>query len=164
MSVSLLIASIALLFISIWIVLPPPHVSLLPLAVGAPELSPWLLLISLILCAITFRSAGADVTARVVFNVSAVSAVLCAYPLVRAPFVLAAFDSAMEQGLGKDYENQIPADARAALRTQRISVTDFALAISLGVWLIRRGDELAHPGSVPHPYAGHPHVSTVPYH
>src|SRR5258706_12373560 len=151
MSVSLLIASIALLFISIWIVLPPPHVSLLPLAVGAPELSPWLLLISLILCAITFRSAGADVTARVVFNVSAVSAVLCAYPLVRPPFVLAAFDSAMEQGLGRDYKTQIPSDARTSLRTRRISVTDFAAGISRGAVLIRRGSELAEPGGVPSP-------------
>ena len=149
MTVWLLIASIALLFISVWIVLPPPHVSLLPLAVGAPELSPWLLLASLILCAITFRAASADVTARVVFNVSAVSAVLCAYPLVRAPFVLAAFDSAMEQGLGKEYETQIPAAARMSLRTQRISVTDFAGGIDRGDVLIRRGIEFAKPGGVP---------------
>ena len=149
MTVCLLVASIALFLISIWIVLPPLQASLLPLAVGAPELSPWLLLASLILCAITFRAAGVDVTARVAFNVSAVSAVLCAYPLVRAPFVFAAFDSAMEQGLGKDYETQIPADARAALRTQRISVTDFARGISRGDVLIRRGIEFAKPGGVP---------------
>ena len=94
---------------AIWIVLPP-HASLLPLAVGAPELCPWLLLLSLILCAVTFRAASVDVASRVVFNIAAVSAVLCAYPLVRAPFVLAAFDNAMKQGLGTDYESQIPAD------------------------------------------------------
>lgn len=149
MTVWLLIASIALCLISIWIVLPPPHASLLPLAVGAPELSPWLLLVSVILCAVTFRAASVDVTARVVFNVAVVSAVLCAYPLVRAPFVLAAFDNAMEQGLGKDYESQIPADARAALRAYRISAMDFARGISRGDVLIRRGIEFAKPNGVP---------------
>ncbi len=149
MTVWLLIASIALCFISIWIVVPPPHASLLPLAVGAPELSPWLLLASLILCATTFRAASVDVTARVVFNVAVVSAVLCAYPLARAPFVLAGFDSAMEQGFGKDYESQIPADARAVLRAHRISAMDFARGISRGDVLIRRGIEFAKPNGVP---------------
>lgn len=149
MTVSLLIASIALCLISIWIVLPPPHASLLPLAVGAPELSPWLLLVSVILCAVTFRAASVDLMARVVFNVAAVSGVLCAYPLVRAPFVLAAFDNAMEQGLGTDYESQIPADARAALRAHRISAIDFARGISRGDVLIRRGIEFARPNGVP---------------
>jgi acetyl esterase/lipase len=149
MTVWLLIASIALCLISIWIVLPPPHASLLPLAVGAPELSPWLLLVSVILCAVTFRAASVDVTARVVFNFAAVSAVQSAYPLVRAPFVLAAFDNAMEQGLGKDYESQIPADARAALRAYRISAMDFARGISRGDVLIRRGIEFAKPNGVP---------------
>jgi acetyl esterase/lipase len=149
MTVWLLIASIALCLISIWIVLPPPHASLLPLAVGAPEVSPWLLLVSAILCAVTFRAASVDVTARVVFNVAAVSAVLSAYPLMRAPFVLAAFDNAMEQGLGKDYESQIPADARAALRAYRISAMDFARGITRGDVLIRRGIEFAKPNGVP---------------
>jgi acetyl esterase/lipase len=149
MTVWLLVASIALCFFSIWIVLPPPHARLLPLAVGAPELSPWLLLVSLILCAITFRAASVDVTARAVFNVSAVSAVLCMYPLVRAPFVVTAFDSAMEQSLGKDYEMQIPAEARATLRAHRISVVDFARGMSGGDVLIRRGIEFAKPRGVP---------------
>lgn len=149
MTVWLLIASIALCLVSIWIVLPPPHARLLPLAVGAPEISPWLLLVSVILCAVTFRAASVDITARVVFSVAAVSAVLCAYPLVRAPFVLAAFDNAMERGLGKDYESQIPADARAALRAYRISAMDFARGISRGDVLIRRGIEFAKPNGVP---------------
>jgi len=163
MTVGLLIASIALCFISIWIVLPPPHASLLPLAVGAPELSPWLLLVSLILCAIAFRTTGVDVTARVVFSLAAASAVLSAYPLIRAPFALATFDSAMEQGLGKDYERQIPAGASAALRPHRISATDFARGISLGDVLIRRGVEFAKPNGVPLTFDVYRPVSAGPH-
>lgn len=149
MTVWLLIASIVLCFIAIWIVLPPPHASLLPLAVGAPELSPWLLLAALILCVITFSTARVDGTARLVFTVAAVSSVLSAFPLMRAPFVLATFDRAMEQGLGRDYESQIPAERRAALRSHRISASDLARGISLGDVLIRRGIEFAKPSGVP---------------
>jgi len=149
MTVWLLIAAIVLCFLSIWIVLPPLHVGLLPLAVGAPELSPWLLLASLVLCAVTFRAASVNVTARVAFNLAAVSAALCAYPLVRTPVVIGAFDKSMEQGLGIDYEQQIPADARAALRAHPISVADFARGIGRGDVLIRRGIEFAKPAGVP---------------
>ncbi len=149
MIASLLIAAIALCFLSIWIVLPPLHPGLLPLAVGAPELSPWLLLASLVVCAVTFRASNVNATARVAFNLAAVSAVLCAYPLARAPLVVGTFDTSMEQGLGIGYDNQIPADARVALRAHPISVADLARGISHGDVRIRRGIEFARPGGVP---------------
>jgi acetyl esterase/lipase len=158
MTIWLLIAAIVLCFLSLWIVLPPLHAGLLPLAVGAPELSPWLLLASLIVCAITFRSASLNPPARIAFNVAALSAVLCAYPLVRAPLVIGAFDRSMEQGLGIDYEHQIPANATAAFRAHPISVADFARGIrggsggsgsSAGDVRIQRGIEFAKPGGVP---------------
>jgi len=143
MTVWLLGASIVLWFLSLWIVLPPPHASLLPLAVGAPELSPWLLLTALALCAIAARSLGADATARAAFYVSFFAAVLCAYPLVRAPFVLVTFDQAMENGLGRDYQSQIPANAAAVFRSHAVSVRDFALGIGRSDALVKRGIEFA---------------------
>jgi len=149
MTVWLLIAGIVLFFISIWIVLPPLHAGLLPLAIGAPELSPWLLVVSLALCAVTFRAAGVHVTARVAFNLAAISAVLCAYPLVRAPFVLGAFDRSMQRALGIDYQSQIPGDTRAAFRAHPVSVADFARGIGRGDALIRRGIEFTKADGVP---------------
>src|SRR6266850_167362 len=145
----LLIAAIVLCILSIWIVVPPLHAGLLPFAVGAPELSPWLLLAALILCGLTFRAAGVNVTARVAFNLAAVAGVLSAYPLVRAPFVVESFDRSMEQALGRDYENQIPADTRASLRARRVSPADLARGISRADALIRRGVEFAKPAGVP---------------
>jgi acetyl esterase/lipase len=148
----LLITAIILCFLSLWIVLPPLHARLLPLAVGAPELSPWLLLAALILCAITFRSPSRNPTVRIVFNVAALSAALCAYPLARAPLVIGAFDRAMEQGLGIDFERQIPATATAAFRARPISVADFARGINrggAGEVRIQRRIEFAKPGGVP---------------
>src|SRR5690349_11383252 len=52
----LLVAAVALCAIAVWVVVPPFHVSLLPFAVGAPELSPWFLLLSLAVCAMAVRS------------------------------------------------------------------------------------------------------------
>ena len=143
MTVWLLAASILLWFLSLWIVLPPPHVSLVPLAVGAPELSPWLFLTALALCAITARRLDADATARVACYLSLMSTVLCAYPLARAPFVLAGFDRAMEEGLGRDYESQIPANAATVLRQHAVSARDFALGIGRSDALVTRGIEFA---------------------
>ena len=144
MTVGILVASIVLGFLSAWIVLPPPHAGLLPLAVGAPELSPWLCLTALALCAMAAR--GADPTARVAFYVAACSAGVCAYPIVRAPFVLAAFDRAMEDGLGRDYLSQIPANAAAVLRPHAVSARDFALGIGRQDALVKRGIGFDGPG------------------
>jgi acetyl esterase/lipase len=148
MTVWLLAASIVLSFLSLWIVLPPPHVSVLPLAVGAPELSPWLLLTSLALCAIAFRSLNADATARTAFSLSVVSALLCASPLARTPFVLAGCDRAMEEGLGRDYESQIPVNAAAVFRQHAISIRDFVLGIGSGDALVKRGIEFANADGI----------------
>lgn len=43
---SILLATLTL-FLSLWIVVPAPILTLLPLGVGAPEISPWLVLLSL---------------------------------------------------------------------------------------------------------------------
>ena len=80
MTTWLLIPAIVLCFLALWIVLPPFHAGLLPLAVGAPELSPWLLLASLGICALTFQAASVLPAARAAFTVAAIAAILSAYP------------------------------------------------------------------------------------
>ena len=76
---------------------------------------------------------------------------LCAYPLVRAPFVIGAFDRSMEQGLGIDYAHHIPEDASRAFRAHPISVVDFARGIGVGGVVLADGMrvEFAKPGGVP---------------
>jgi acetyl esterase/lipase len=149
MTTWLLIPAIALCLVAIWIILPPFHAGLLPLAVGAPELSVWLLLASLGVCALTFTASGVAPAARAAFNLAAIAAALCAYPVLRTPFALAAFDRAMEQGLGRDYMDQIPVVPRAALRAHALSPLDFARGIARVDVLVRRGVEFAKPGGVP---------------
>lgn len=145
----LLIPALALCLIAIWIVLPPFHAAVLPFAVGAPEISPWLLLASLGVCAMTFAAAASIPVARAAFMLAIVAAVLCAYPLLRLPFTLAAFDRAMEKGLGRDYLAQIPSAAKAGLRVHALSPVDFVTGIASVDVLVRRGVEFARPGGVP---------------
>ena len=144
----LLVPAIALCLISIWIVLPPFHAGLLPLAVGAPEVSPWLLLASLGLCALTLNAAAAVPAARAALGFAVVAAVLSAYPLVRSAFTLVAFDRAMEEGLGRDYLEQIRPPVKAVLRGHAFSPMDFVRGIGRVDVLVRRGVEFAKPGGV----------------
>jgi len=141
----LLIPALVLCLIAIWIVLPPFHAGLVPVAVGAPEVSPWLLLASLGLCAMTFNAPAG----RAAFSFAAAAGLLCAYPIVRTPFTLAAFDRAMEQGLGRDYLEQVPATTKAGLRAHPLSPLDFVRGIARVDVLVRRGIEFAKPGGVP---------------
>src|SRR5712691_10353122 len=148
MTIWLLIPAIALCFVAIWILLPPFHIGLMPFAIGAPELSPWLLLASLSVCALTYRASSTP-RGRAAFTLAAIAAALYAYPLVRTSFTLAAFDRAMEQGLGRDYVDQIPVEARASLRQHALSTLDFARGIARADILVRRGIEFARPAGVP---------------
>jgi acetyl esterase/lipase len=145
----ILIPAMVLFLLAIWIVLPPFHAGLLPLAVGAPEVSPWLLLASLGLCALTFDAAAVAPAARAALAVATVAALLSAYPLARSAFTLVAFDRAMEQGLGRDYLEQIPRAPRAALREHVFSPLDFVRGIARVDVLVRRGVEYATPAGVP---------------
>jgi len=148
-TVWILIAATVLCFLALWIVLPPIHAGLVPLAVGAPEFSPWLLLAALLLCATAFRASSVNLTARAAFNLAALAAILCAYPLARTPFVLGAFDRSMEQGLGRGFLDQIPAPTKVTLRAHAISPVDFASGIARVDILVRRGVEFARPAGVP---------------
>src|SRR6185503_645883 len=69
-------------------------------------------------------------------------------PLARAPLTLASFDRAMEQGLGRDYLQQIPAATGAGLRAHALSPLDFVRGIARVDVLVRRGVEFASPGGV----------------
>ena len=145
----LLVAALVLCFIAIWIVLPPFHVALVPFAVGAQELSVWFLLAALAVCAMSFSLSSGALAARAAFALAASAAVLYAYPLVRAPSALAAFDRAMEEGLGREYLNQIPRATAAVLRSHPLSPSDFVFGIASSDVLVRRGVEFGRPEGVP---------------
>ena len=139
----MLVAAIALCALAVWIVIPPLHAGLLPLTVGVPEISPYLLLVALAICGVTFNGS------RAALALAAAAALAFAYPLLRTPLMLRSFDRAMEQRLGRNYVEQIPNGSRAALRAHALSPLDFLRGIARADVLVRRGAEFARPQGVP---------------
>ena len=89
------VASATLLFLSLWIVFPAPLPFLFPLAVGSPELSPVLLAGGIGLLMICVRHARGRRMARIALICAAAATLLSLIPVVRVPFVLSRFDTAM---------------------------------------------------------------------
>jgi acetyl esterase/lipase len=71
------------LLVSIWIVLPTPHTRLLPITVGAPEISPVLLLSGMVLSIVTWRSRHRSGTDRIALACALITAGLSLIPLLQ---------------------------------------------------------------------------------
>jgi acetyl esterase/lipase len=91
----LLAASAALVFVSVWILVPAPVPLLLPLAVGAPEVSPVLLVFSLLVAVMAGRYARQSRIARLAVGLAVTATLLALVPVVQLPVALSRFDRAM---------------------------------------------------------------------
>jgi len=91
----LLAACSALLFLSVWVLVPSPSRYLLLLAVGSPELSPALLAGGVVLSAVSAAYARRGRIARLALAFAATSTVFSFIPVAQLPFALQAFDDAM---------------------------------------------------------------------
>jgi acetyl esterase/lipase len=119
-----LILTIVVLFLSIWSVIPAPNMTLLPLSVGAPELSIWLLGGSAIGLAsqIIFRSQLFPKTLYWVgIGLSILSMVLNAHPFLQMPATIDQANTAMNKALGNNYLAEIPSAVQATWRSQPFS-------------------------------------------
>lgn len=94
-----LLLSTAGLLLSLWIVLPAPVFQLLPLSVGAPEISPWLLVGNAIalLLALTTRTGG---WGNLALFFSALALVLSSLPSLQLPSTVRQADAAFVQAWG----------------------------------------------------------------
>ena len=105
--------AISTLFLACWIFINAPTRALLPLSVGAPEVSAWLLLASIIASALVTGSVRTRVLARVTLVCAAVAFGLAVTPLARFSVVAARFDSAMQKALGGTNGKYIATDSAA---------------------------------------------------
>jgi acetyl esterase/lipase len=118
------------LFLSAWILLPAPTMTLLVLGVGAPEISPWLLLLNIValLLAWFVRS-----KIKVITCIASLTGILiCGWVLVGIQPTQTQMALAMEQGLGKDYLEKIPLNAKLQMRSTPFTFADSFQGISLG--------------------------------
>ena len=143
MSWLLSILTAVLLFLAAWIVIPAPTMALLPLGVGAPEVSPFLLAAAAMLGVIAVRRAFAGRN-RITAALALIATVLCALPLAQLPAVVRRFDRAMSAaGLPPD------SHAHAGRRARCSRCGDLALGIDPGDARVVRGIPFAAPSDHP---------------
>jgi len=125
-----LIVSILGLFICIWIVIPAPTFFLLAFGVGAPELSPWLIVMNLIAISLAFTIHKSWIS-NLIILCSLVGLILSCLPLVQLPTVNKRFAAKMEEVLGVDYLDRIPPELQKQMRPHPFVITDIFKGISI---------------------------------
>ncbi len=139
-----LLLGIVGLFLGIWIIIPAPTFSLLPLSVGAPEVSPWLLAINAIALLLTsFLLKGWLFDLGLICSLLGLC--LSVLPLIQLPAANAQFAAEMETVLGKDYLKNLP---QTQMRSQPLVLKDVFRGIPQPEVRIKRGIIFASPDGV----------------
>ena len=87
-------------FLSLWIVIPAPTFFLLPLGVGAPEISPWLILLNAIAFVLTISQLKIGVLYDVALIASFLGLLLSWLPLIQLPAANAQFAQGTHPSFG----------------------------------------------------------------
>jgi hypothetical protein len=135
-------------FLSLWIVIPAFTSVVLPLGVGAPEVSLWLLVVNAIALRLSFLGLQKGWLYSVAFSLSLVGLILSALPLIQLPAANASFANEMKSGFGANYLQQIPAAATGRLRAQPFSLLDAFRGIPVEEIRVNRGLPFATPNGI----------------
>jgi acetyl esterase/lipase len=141
------------LFLSIWIVIPAPIFSLLPLSVGMPEISPSIMclnVMTLILSTIEFWNRHPHKRQRLLMNLCSIGLALglSAAPLLQFATTQQQAEQAMAVGLGRDYLNDLSPSLRAKMRSKPLILGDLWHGIHQPKVRIDRNIAFAHPDGV----------------
>ncbi|MBW4679820.1 MAG: alpha/beta hydrolase [Microcoleus vaginatus WJT46-NPBG5] len=120
---ALLLSAIGL-FLSAWIVVPAPTLLLLPLGVGTPEISPWLLGLNLLAVSVSWVGIRSSRLHRLALGTSLIALLLSILPLAQVPATEQRMNAAMQDALGENYLSQIPNEAQIRMRPQPFSLAD----------------------------------------
>lgn len=151
--VPLLLGSIGF-FLSWWIVLPPPTYFFLILAIVAPEVSPWLLVLNgiALLALIIIRPRYYQLALIATLT----GILLCGSPLLQLPATQQRMTAAMQSALGADYIAEIKGDVHqmrdaygTLARTQPFVLADVFTGIRRPKYRYTQNIQFAFPDSVP---------------
>jgi acetyl esterase/lipase len=134
--------------VAAWIYLPAPNYFLLRFGVGAPEISAWLILGSLVALGLSLpdlRSGRRPIATAC----SVVALLLSLTPLARFPGTARRFDVAMHSALGGDPLRAAPESVRGSMRPQPLILRDLFLGVPFPAALVARGLPVASPSGVP---------------
>ncbi|MFN6561158.1 MAG: alpha/beta hydrolase [Nostoc sp. ChiSLP01] len=144
-----LLASFTSLFLSSWIILPAPNMFLLTLAVGAPEVSPWLFLLNLLSLLLSFFWIRRRQLRRLACTVSLIGLLICGWVLANIPLTQMQMAQAMKQDLGADYLEKIPVQLSAKMQTHPFNLVNSFRGIALGKTRHQKDIIFATPAGVP---------------
>jgi acetyl esterase/lipase len=152
----LLLSSIGC-FLSSWIVIPAPSYALLILGVGAPEVSPWLIILNAIpLGIIIFTSLLAvgvrryyRLWQRLVMGMSLVGLILSLLPLLQLPATQQKMSEAMVKGLGAESLASFPSEMPHKMRTDPFILADAFRGIATEKVRYTPNIQFASPDRVP---------------
>ncbi|MDX2098279.1 MAG: alpha/beta hydrolase [Leptolyngbyaceae cyanobacterium bins.59] len=109
-------------FVSSWIVIPAPNRFLLPLGVGAPEVSPLLFLANGIALLLAVLPGKPSLVRAIAIGLSMVGLVLSSLPLLQLPATLEQAAAMMQTTLGQNYLGQVPDTVKSKMRPQPIDL------------------------------------------
>lgn len=129
-------------FLSLWIVIPAPTSSLFPLGVGAPEVSPWLVVANAIALVIVAMRLPSNWVYGVALGCSLLGLLLGLLPLIQFPAVNARIAAKMEAEFGKAALTTTPPISKT-LRPQPFVWIDAFRGIQVPEVRIQRGIRFA---------------------
>jgi len=136
------------LFLSAWIIIPAPTFFLLPLGVGAPEVSPWLTGLNTIALLFAFFGINRGWLCKVALVCSVIGLIFSTLPLIQFPAANAQIANEMETVLGRNYMEKIPKDVKARMRPYPFILVDAFRGISSGEVRVTRGIPFAAPNNM----------------
>jgi acetyl esterase/lipase len=132
-------------FLSLWIVIPAPTYFLLPLGVGAPEVSPLLLIINAIAFCLTVWQFCDQWLLIICLISSFLGIILSLLPWLQLSATNQQFHKELITAFGKDYLVNIPQSLQAKMRPQPFILLDIIKSISRSQVSIERDLVFAQP-------------------
>jgi acetyl esterase/lipase len=117
-------------FLSIWIVIPAPTFFWLPLSVGAPEVSPWLVSLNVV-AIVPLLWGKQNWLFYLALGLGVVGVILSCLPLSQLPALNRKTAIAVQQTLGQNYLTRIPEQLQAQFRPQPFRLIDSFRGIAI---------------------------------
>ncbi|KAF3883771.1 MULTISPECIES: alpha/beta hydrolase [Nostocales] len=147
-TLALLLSGIGL-FLSAWIFLPAPTMLLLTLAVGAPEVCPWLFVFNAIAFLLAWLWIYQPRLKSLACIVSFLGLLICGLELATIPHTQTQMGDAIALGLGTNYLEKVPVEIGAKMRSQPFNLTDSFVGIHRNRTRHQTGIRFANSNGVP---------------
>jgi acetyl esterase/lipase len=143
-----LFLSLVGLFLSLWIVVPAPTLLLLPLGVGAPEVSPWLIVVNAIAFLLALLRVQETWISSIALICSIAGLILSSSPLIQLPNANTKFANEVRAVLGADYLEKISPDLQTKMRAHPFVLMDVFRSIPTREVRVSKGIAFANPDGV----------------